>query len=71
MTVFLKKKKKKRYCTCFVGPRLKAIFRCLALSPIFLRSLFSIFAVSSGSETIENKEVSLASKLSFSFTLFA
>ena len=52
---------------CLVGYGLKAIFHCSSHRRVLSRSSFSIFAVSSGSETIENKEVSSANNLTFDF----
>ena len=52
---------------CWSG--FKAIFHCSAQP--FSRYLFSIFAVRSGSETIENKEVSSLNNLKFDFRLVA
>ena len=51
-----------------VGSELKAIFHCSAHCRLLSSSSFSIFAVWSGSETIENKEVSSANNLTFDFT---
>ena len=59
--------KKTNSWTCFVGFWLKAIFHCSAHCRILSRTSFNIFAVSSRSETIENKEVSLANNLTFDF----
>ena len=55
------------FWACFVGSGLKTIFHCSAHPRILSRSSFSIFTVSSGSETIENKVVSLANNLTFDF----
>ena len=67
MNGFLRFFRKKNYWDCFVGSGLKVIFLCLAQSRILSRSLFSIFAVSSGSKTIEDKDVSSANNFTFDF----
>ena len=54
---------------CLVRSGLKTIFYCLAHSRIFLKSLFSTFAVSKGSQISENKEVSSANNLTLLFKL--
>ena len=59
--------KKTTSWACFVGSRLKAIFHCSAHRRILSRSSLSVFAVSDGSETIENKEVSSVNNLTFYF----
>ena len=59
----------KRFLILFCWSGLKAIFHCSAKP--FSRYLFSIFAVRSGSQTAENKEVSSANNLKFDFRLVA
>ena len=54
---------------CLVRSGLKTIFYCLAHSRIFLKSLFSTFAVSKGSQISENKVVSSANNLTLLFKL--
>ena len=55
---------------CLLGSGLKTIFHCSAYSWIFLKSLFSTFAVSKGSQISENKEVLSANSFTLLFKLF-
>ena len=55
---------------CLVGSGLKTIFHCSAHTQIFLKSWFSTFAVSKGSQISENKEVPSANSSTLLFKLF-
>ena len=55
---------------CLYGSGSKTIFHCSAHSQIFLKSLFSTFAVSKWSQISENKEVSSVNNLTLLFRLF-
>ena len=58
---------KNDFLSLFSWSGLKTVFHCSAHRRILSRPSFSIFIVSSGSETIEKKEVSLANNLTFDF----